>query len=193
MKKITLIILIVSLTSCRTMVKMIANIEDPKVEKKEDIVSYMEDYEVNSNYTYALKDAQEFVDVLGEIQKLPNFLFYNSEGTLLNPENKNKCISDVGNFIKTLDSLDMKNPVEKNKFNMEYVTSRMVDLDGNPVELEENKYYMIGFWAKFMGKNCIKKVKSYVDEAEKRDDITIVLVSFDPQEYWEQEYEFELN
>ncbi len=194
MKKIIYIFLTVSvLMSCQPTLRLVTGIKNPKVETKEVLADYLKKNKVKADISqvYALKDAQEFADIFNVIKRLPNFLFFDKNGKLLNPENKTNCISDINEFVGELDNLQEKaETIGTDSFTLDFIKSRMVNLDGNPAILPENKYYLVCFWGKFMGKSTIKKVATYVEAAQKRDDLTIVLLNFDQQPFWTDTIEF---
>ena len=195
MKKLIIILIAFNFFSCMSVKKLISGVKNPKIESKESIINYLKKNKIETKHVAALKDVKEFSEMFQQDLSFPNFLIFNKEGKLINPDQKKKCVSDVNQFMQTLDALNSdvlkRNDSEDIKLN--FIRSRIVDLDGNNFELEENDFFMVCVWAKFMGKGTTRKVKKYVDAANKKDNLSFVLLTFDPQEFWKDTVKLDFN
>ena len=195
LKKLIIILIALNFFSCMSVKKLISGVKNPKIESKESIINYLEKNEIETNHVAALKDVKEFSEMFQQDLSFPNFLIFNKEGELINPNQKKKYVSDVNQFMQTLDVLnsDVLYRNITDDINLNFIRSRIVDLDGNAMKLEENEYFMICVWAKFMGKRTTRKVKKYVDAANKKDNLSFVLLTFDPQEFWKDTVKLDFN
>lgn len=195
MKKLLIILIALQFFSCMSVKKIISGVKNPKIESKESIINYLEKNNIVTSNVAALKDVKEFTEMFQQDLSFPNFLIFNREGILINSDQKKKGVSDVNQFLQTLDKLnsDLLYGNNDSELKLKYITSRIVNLDGNAMKLEENEYFMVCVWAKFMGNRTTKKVKKYIDAANNKENLSFVLLSFDPQEFWKDTIELNLD
>lgn len=180
-KSVILIIPFFLLMACTSIKKTISSVKTPEIENQSSISNYLKQNELSDYRVYTIKDLASWNKILS-YTRIPNLFFFTSEGVFLNPENDKSCLNDVASFLENIKSIEIQ---DKDK-DLNYFIDHSRTLSGEEYTLSTNKkYYAVFLWAKFGGKNMIKKMKYWEKILKDSEDpFEIILLNFDEQEFW---------
>lgn len=183
MKKLVVLLPFILLASCQSFNKAISSVKTPEIENEASISNYLKENDLDGYKGYAIKDLNSWNEVLSST-RVPNLFFFSKGGVFLNPENDKSCLNDVASFVETIDTINIQN--NDNNKDLSYFIEHSRTLSGEEFNVStDKKYYAVFLWAKFGGKNIIKKMK-YWEEVLNDSGISfeIILLNFDEQEFW---------
>jgi hypothetical protein len=98
------IILLVSLTSCKAVLKSYNQLKSPKLETESSIKKYLLKNKIDTSNVYVYKDLNSFAKAskMG-LLVIPDIVFFNKEGNKVNYKEKgSNCNAHAGSFIAEL-------------------------------------------------------------------------------------------
>ncbi len=194
MKKILLGLLVLfAFTSCQKILVRTLLIKTPRVETTASIKAFQERHNFSTNNTLII-DADS-TDIQSKLFRglTTGYMFFDKNGNLMKYKGTETCSgTQLGDFLDN-DSLHYE-LAANDSLTFQKILAETYDLNGNSVsmtELEPADYYLVAYWAKFLGKKRGYKDKVGWAEAEilknnnsSKDKIAFIKINTDMQEKW---------
>lgn len=184
--KLLIISLIIFASSCTSVIKIIYGIKDPKPENENSITEYIVKNNLNPDNVFVLdeKSHRKFSQNIG----LPDFYVFNSEGISVIIESDKNCPAIAPEIIKMLNPNDNYNL--DSDLNLKDIIINLRYLNGETAELsvtENYDFYIVIYWAKFIGKLNKKNVAVWENAAKNNNkaQIKTLKINMDIQEFWD--------
>lgn len=198
MKKLLLLLLVISVAGCKPLMLKYYGIKDPSFKTEKQIKRYLVKKDIDTTASLYPKNLQAW----GQIGKLgmPQAYFFNAKGEYVNyKKSASDCNAKVDSFIGDLKNLN--NEPSQKDFTITQMFDRFNAYNGKLPETSGYDGYVVITWATYLGK--LNKDKSFewlssLDKAKASGlKIQYYLVNGDLQEKWglteDQKNEFEIN
>lgn len=185
--RIVVLFVIILNESCTKLILYSYGMRNPKIENEKSITKYLALNKLDTNNNFALKDTATLNKFYQSNIGTPEIRFYDKNGYLMLYRDDKKCNGQNDSLITFLNP---KNVVRidstENIFN--YI-NQIKTLRGENVNVDEFKdydYYLIMYWAKWLGKvNSIKMTDWEGNLSKKRDlRIKTIKLSTDYMNFW---------
>ena len=182
------LILVTFSFSCQYIFKNMLGIEDPKIETKESLINFLNNFDLDSiPEIYSFKDSFSYYQAMQEIS-LPDAIFYSKNNFLVNYKEKpNDCNGKVDSIMVNVDDINYM-PFNNEKL-VNYYIDNIVKIDYPLEKIFLNKNYdgyVFVFWSKFMGKHLFKKrVVDWINNYYKNNsNMKLFFINLDLHEFW---------
>jgi len=182
---------VILITSCTPILKLYMGVKKPKIENEKSLIKYLDKKGLRTDNVYATT-LFNYPYMNNIINGAPDILIFTSEGKLIKYKSDTSCNASAFNFLENV-SPDM---------NFEFIDSitfddcftKLTDLKGNPVVIEKSNntdFYLIIFWAKFIGRLNKDHVKIWEELAINNSNakIKVFKVNKDMQDWWDFQIE----
>jgi hypothetical protein len=187
MKNIVLIALFLfTVTSCSFIVQnVILGVRKPKVETDESVSRYLVKSGLTTTNAFFLNDSLYLPLLLSSSGYFSKYEVYNSEFEKIIPTDSlvNKCYGTIYSQLMFIDNQDLWKRDSLSVANINNVFKNVLKLDGTRHHIEKSDqidYYVVFFWAKFMGNyssNLLDIAKSL--EEKNQSNMRIITVNVD--------------
>lgn len=159
----------------------------PKKENENSLTKYLEKKGLRTDNLYAL-DITDYQYLDRIVDGAPDIMIFSSDGKLIKYKPDTSCNASAFGFLETV------NPNMKfdyiDSVNFDDCFSRLKDLKGNPVVIKKSEntdFYLIIFWARFIGRLNKDHVKIWEEQALNNTNakIKVFKVNKDMQEWWD--------
>ncbi len=184
--KLLIISLLIFASSCTSVIRIMYGIKNPKPENQNTITEYLFKNNLNTDNVFVLdeKSHKKTSKNIG----LPDFYIFNSEGMSIIFDSDKNCPAIGPEIIEKLnlnDNYDLDTGL-----NLSDIIKNLRYLNGESAELsfsENYDFYIIIYWAKFIGKLNKKNVAVWENAANNNNEaqIKILKINMDIQEFWE--------
>ncbi len=184
-----LIVLIVSLTSCMTLVKWKYGITVPKEETPVSLLKFLEKMDKSPDDVCLFRDSSSFFKAMNDSLFRKNLLgsmVFSPKGFLLDVKDTSKCQWSVASLIHTLET--DKEYVADTSYRFEELSKELVFLNGRDFPdsfFIPYDYVVVITWGKFAG-----KLNQRLFDVEKQETgdftkkIKLIFLNFDMQKSW---------
>lgn len=183
------IFLLIFLTSCQPILRVIWRVKKPKHETEMSLKTYLK---INFGYlpkhSYTLDSLDWRKIVRSKYTTFPDLFLFDKKGNRI--QDKGFCIPFSQNFVDTLISIHKRNFIKTNdELTFQNFEKMFRNYKGQNVALSQNKNYKgILIWAAFLGKGKglkqAKRIITYVKSSKYK--IKLYFLNVDMQKYWEQ-------
>lgn len=162
----------------------------PRIENAETIESTLEKYNLSDSNNYIICDSSSYFKILKEITSLPEIMFFNDLGEKMEIRKQGTCTAGVGVLIDSIQDYTVPDTSIYSPFHqIDSLLYHLRTLEGeviNKSTIKEADYFVVIFWAKFIGKLNRTKVKQWelALQAKKNLKIEVLKVNCDVQEMW---------
>ncbi len=162
----------------------------PRIENAETIESTLEKYNLSDSNNYIICDSSSYFKILKEITSLPEIMFFNDLGEKMEIRKQGTCTAGVGVLIDSIQDYTVPDTSIHSPFHqIDSLLYHLRTLEGeviNKSTIKEADYFVVIFWAKFIGKLNRTKVKQWelALQAKKNLKIEVLKVNCDVQEMW---------
>jgi hypothetical protein len=196
------LLLLVTLSSCGTAIKTLAGFKNPKVEEKEELLSFFADV-LPSQKTYfmTVNEVGNKMDILNNIVLGLNseiLLFNSSTGEKYWDEGTEECGGiQMQNAFKNFNQ-NYFTCKDSSDLNLSSYIEKIIDVNGKKIEKEElpkADYYIFQNWNKYSGsKKKLEEELNWLLDLKKKSDlnVAIIFVNGDMLEDWGLEKNGEL-
>lgn len=189
MKKrlICILALVILVTSCQPILNLYMGVKKPKIENEKSLTKYLEKKGLRTDNLYAL-DITDYQYLDSIVDGVPDIMIFSSDGRLIKYKPDTSCNASAFSFLETV----------KPNMKFDYINcvsfddcfSRLKDLKGNPVVIKKSEnidFYLIIFWARFIGRLNKDHVKIWEEQALNNTNakIKVFKVNKDMQEWWD--------
>lgn len=190
MKYVLLVIfsfLIILNESCTKLILYSYGMRNPKIENTKSITKYLALNKLDTNNNFAFKDTATLNKFYRNNIGTPEIRFYDKNGFLMLYRDNRRCNGQNDSLITFLNPENViKIDSSENIFNY---LSQVRTLDGRPINPDEFKnydYYLIMYWAKWLGKvNSIKMTDWESNLAKKRNfKVKTIKLTIDYMNFW---------
>lgn len=187
MKKTLLLLAVVSLLlSCNPIMMKVYGIKDPEMENEQTIKKSALKHDLDTNNIVTVY-SREFPKTL-KGKSIPDAAIYDADGKYIEyRQTDTSCNAGLFQFIPDLKPDASYNKPDSANLSSEWLKFR--DVKGNKLhEPEKADFYVLIYWAVWIGKLNKDHVKVWEDLAKnnKNCKIKVVKVNLDFQEYWEE-------
>lgn len=178
-------ILLIVLTSCQPVLRLITGAKKPKLETKASLINWLEENEIPYNMERILYvDKDDLEETMREVARIPLVLIFNKDKILLN--NPSFClpqINDSINYVDRLIEFNSSNHFLKSDTKMfHFFENKLKPYTEKDFKLTvENDYLVLIFWSKYMGKKMNLKLIPLLHSIENRGNLNYYLVNMDIQ------------
>ncbi|MCK4679010.1 MAG: hypothetical protein KAT48_12820 [Bacteroidales bacterium] len=182
--------LLVVLSSCTQIILKMQGGHLPRIENAETIESTLEKYNLSDSNNYIICDSSSYFKILKEITSLPEIMFFNDLGEKMEIRKQGTCTAGVGVLIDSIQDYTVPDTSIYSPFHqIDSLLYHLRTLEGeviNKSTIKEADYFVVIFWAKFIGKLNRTKVKQWelALQAKKNLKIEVLKVNCDVQEMW---------
>ena len=190
MKYYLLFILIIFFTSCKRILLIAEGIKQPKLENQKSLSNFLLKKEIDTLELLCFKDTTALNTLYRKKIVLPDSRFFNNKRELVpyksSPED---CNGKVAVFLEQAESIN-KSPSVPDERLETFLQDVVYENDLRPFSMEPDNYdfYLVIYWAKYLGKVNKHKVFDWlnlVEEARKRGmKIRVIKVNADYQGLW---------
>lgn len=183
-----ILLLVILLSSCTKIILYSYGVRNPKVENKKTILGYLESNKLSTEDNYCLKDTSSLNKFYLSKIGTPEIRFYDNNGYLMLYRDDKKCNGQNDSLISFLNP---KNVIKIDSTNsLSTYLLELKKLDGQDINLNEFKnhdYYLIIYWAKWIGKTNKTKIEDWENSLAKKNNLKIktIKVSTDYMNFWE--------
>jgi hypothetical protein len=191
MKKTVLIlsyfILMLLQTSCNKILLYSYGIRNPKIENQKSIFKYLKNNKLSTDNNFCLKDTTTFNKFILQGISAPEIRFYDHNGYLMIYRDDKRCNGQNDSLITFLDP---KNVVKiDSSENIHSYLAQLKMLDGkdiNPEDFKNYDYYLITYWAKWIGKVNKTKMDHWNSSIKQKKNLKIkdIKVTADYMDFW---------
>lgn len=177
---------ILSLSSCKFVIKTFYGIKKPKIETEKSLKKYLKRKGINSNNIYAVSQ-NDFMQITKQIGGIPEILIFDKNGNNIMYKEEGQCNANAFDFIDNI-SKDMKFKYN-NSLKLDNYISKLKYFNGKPATIDKSKdidFYLFIFWARYTGrlnKNHVKIWEKLANNNTKCN-IKVIKVNLDKQEWW---------
>ncbi len=173
-------LLILTLSGCQPVLRLITGVRKPKIENPESLKRFMQDNGFAKDFTYVLPKEEDFELITKEIT-FPNLLIFDEKGRQV--KNNTFCVPDENYAIDLLLETGVRDTVR----DFQYYLSFMSDPEGNPNEIHDDENIKaIIIWmiatGKKLGTKRVKVFESILNRSSHK--IKIYYLNIDPQWFW---------
>lgn len=181
-----LIVVVLSLNSCKMIMMKIYGIKNPDVEDDKSIIKKAMKYGIDTS-TIVTVNSIDFLNVLNG-HSIPDAGIYDKNGKYIEyRQTDTSCNAGLFDFISALNLKEKYNQPDRANLNTELNKCR--DLKGNKLtNTEDADFYLLIYWTVWTGKLNKNHVKIWQDLAYKNKNckVKVIMVNLDIQEYWEK-------
>lgn len=186
-KLIYILALVILVTSCSPIIKLYMGVKKPKIENEKSLTKYLEKKGLQTDNLYAL-DMTDYQYLDRIVNGAPDIMIFTSDGKLIKYKPDTSCNASAFGFLETVDPKMKFDYIDSVSF--EDCFSRLRDLNGKPVVIQKSEnidFYLIIFWARFIGRLNKDHVKIWEEQAlnNKNAKIKVFKVNKDMQEWWD--------
>jgi hypothetical protein len=162
-------------------------IRNPRAENEQSLRTYLDKNQLRSDNLLIIKDTAAFYKIHREGYGMPEISFYDRNGYLMKFRDEQKCNAQNDSLISFLNpekAIGVDSARRLSDF-----TSLLLHPDRSPIsktELSGHDYYLIMFWAKYLGKLNSKKLGDWERSlaANKKANHKVYKLSMDYQDFW---------
>ena len=179
--------LAILVSSCTPILKLYMGAKNPKNENEKSLTEYLERKGLRTDNLYAL-DIPDYQYLNKIVNGAPDIMIFTSDGRLIKYKPDSSCNASAFGFLESVSPEMEFDYIDSVSF--EDCFSRLRDLNGNPVVVQKSEdidFYLIIFWAKFLGRLNKDHVKIWEEQALNNPNakIKVFKVSKDMQEWWD--------
>ena len=182
------ILLALVFSNCKFVLKKVYGITQPKLEDDVSLNNFLRKLKIKDEPIYTFKNIDTLYKFYSKAS-IPEAFFFNQQGFFVDyRETPTSCNAGIKNFIADLKNRS-QDRLDTNKIIHNH-TIRLVDKNKQTVvfeQLPKTEFYVVMYWAKFIGKtnNKILDWQKAIAEARKKGlSITTIYVSCDYQKSW---------
>ena len=179
-----MLLVILTLTSCKNILLKIYGIKDPKTENEISILKYAEEKKLHTDNIVTVT-SKDFLSVI-KGKGIPDADIFDANGEYIEyRKTASDCNAALFQFIPDLNK--EKKYDKTGKTNLSTELNRFRDLKGNPLQaIPTADFYVLIYWNAWTGKLNNDHVKIWEDYAyaNKNATIKVLKIDLDFQEYW---------
>jgi len=186
-------ILLIFLSGCTSVLKILYGVKKPKVESEKSILKYAakKGLLLDNMYAFSEEDWIWAIKNISFAKAIPDIMVFNKDGNLLKYREESQCNAKAFSFISSLTKEIMFNYEYDPSLKMNDLTSKLKDLKGNAVSFPVNDstdFYVFIFWARWLGRLNKDHVKVWEKEAlqNKNCSIKVFKINMDQQAWWKK-------
>lgn len=183
----TLLVTIISLSSCNYVVKKAYGIKKPRIESEASMKKAAMKFGMDTTNIWTNASGDFFKNLNGK--GLPDIDVFDANGNYIEyRDTDTSCNAGLFGFIPDLDPTKTYRKTGLKKLNEE--TEKYRDVKGNKVKVKDGAdFYLLVYWASWTGKLNKDHVAEWeaLAKANKSSKIEFIKVNMDMQSYWSEE------
>ncbi|MCE3278429.1 MAG: hypothetical protein K0S44_620 [Bacteroidetes bacterium] len=181
------IICLLVFTGCNKILLYSYGVRNPKVETSHSITKYLHSNELDTANNYAFRDTASLTKFYNKNIGIPEIRFYDKNGYLMLYRDEKKCNGQNDSLISFLNPHNViRVDSTDNIFDYLEEVRKINGLSVNKEEFSGFDYYLVMYWAKYLGKVNSIKMRDWESTLMKKQDLKIktIKLTTDYMDFW---------